>query len=60
MKVIEANAQSLQAAAQAAQGAAAQGASAGSAQQGASQADKSGKGNVQDADFEVVDDDPKK
>lgn len=61
MKVIEANAQSLQAAAQAAQGAAAQqGAAAGSAQQGASQADKSGKGNVQDADFEVVDDDPKK
>ncbi len=59
MKVIEANAQNLQAAAQAAAGAAQAGAqSAGGAQQSASP--KNGKDGSVDADFEVVDDDPKK
>ncbi len=61
MKTIEANAQNLQAAAQAAAGGAAQSAgaaNAGSAQGAAS--DKSGKDGSVDADFEVVDDDPKK
>lgn len=61
MKTIEANAQNLQAAAQAAAGGAAQSAgaaNAGSAQSAAS--DKSGKNGSVDADFEVVDDDPKK
>ena len=61
MKTIEANAQNLQAAAQAAAGGAAQSAgaaNAGSAQGAAS--DKSGKNGSVDADFEVVDDDPKK
>ena len=61
MKTIEANAQNLQAAAQAAAGGAAQNAGAaasGSAQGAAS--DKSGKDGSVDADFEVVDDDPKK
>ena len=55
MKVIEANAQNLQAAAQAAAGAAQGGATA----DGASSA-KSGKDGSVDADFEVVDDEPKK
>ncbi len=59
MKVVEANAQNLQAAAQAAAGAAQAGEqSAGGAQQSASP--KSGKDGSVDADFEVVDDDPKK
>ncbi len=59
MKVVEANAQNLQAAAQAAAGAAQAGAqSAGGAQQSASP--KNGKDGSVDADFEVVDDDPKK
>ncbi len=55
MKVIEANAQNLQAAAQAAAGAAQ--AQAGGAQ---SQPNNSGKDGAVDADFEVVDDEPKK
>ena len=55
MKVIEANAQNLQAAAQAAAGAA-QGAQAG--QQ--AQPNNNGKDGAVDADFEVVDDEPKK
>jgi molecular chaperone DnaK len=54
MKVIEANAQNLQAAAQAA-GAAQAGATADSASSA-----KSGKDGSVDADFEVVDDEPKK
>lgn len=61
MKTIEANAQNLQAAAQAAAGGAAQ--SAGAANAGSAQgvaSDKSGKDGSVDADFEVVDDDPKK
>ncbi len=55
MKVIEANAQNLQAAAQAAAGAAQGGASA-----DASASAKQGKDGSVDADFEVVDDEPKK
>ncbi|MBO5254883.1 MAG: Hsp70 family protein, partial [Opitutales bacterium] len=56
MKVIEANAQNLQAAAQAAAGAA-QGAQAGGQQ---AQSNNNGKDGAVDADFEVVDDEPKK
>ena len=55
MKVIEANAQNLQAAAQAAAGATQGGASA-----DASASAKQGKDGSVDADFEVVDDEPKK
>ncbi len=55
MKVIEANAQNLQAAAQAAAGAT-QGAQAGAQ----SQPNNNGKDGAVDADFEVVDDEPKK
>jgi len=54
MKVIEANAQNLQAAAQAAAGGAAGAASA------AQQTQSKGKNGSVDADFEVVDDEPKK
>jgi molecular chaperone DnaK len=59
MKLVEANAQNLQAAAQAAAGNAQAGAEAqgGASQSGASQKNKD---NVVDADFEVVDDEPKK